>query len=241
MPLKVGSRIFAPRPFTTLVTLVLLALLIALGRWQWRRADEQQRLFTAFAAGTDASQSLGRNSPPLPRFQHVDARGRYDGSHQVLIDNMVSDDGRAGYYVITPFALDDGGWVLVNRGWIGVGASRAVLPDVGVAATERTLHGRIDKLPSAGIHMGHPAPLVPPFPVRATYPSRAELATLLHEPELAAAGDVVLLDAAEPDGYLRHWQPPGFPPMRHLAYAVQWFGLAATLTAIYVATNLKRA
>ena len=28
--------------------------------------------------------------------------------------------------------------------------------------------------------------------------------------------------------------------MRHVAYAVQWFGLALTLAVIYVVTNLKR-
>jgi surfeit locus 1 family protein len=241
VPLKFCSRIFAPRPFTTLVTLALLALLISLGRWQLRRADEQQRLFDGFAAGTDASLAVAAGTPPLPRYQHVEARGRYDTSHQVLIDNMVSDDGRAGYYVITPFALRGGGWLLVNRGWIPAAASRAVLPDVPVPEDERTLHGRIDKLPSAGLHMGHPEPLVAPFPVRATFPTRLDLEGLLHEPDLTSAGDVVLLDGTEPDGYLRRWKPPGFAPMRHLAYAVQWFGLAATLTVIYVATNLKRA
>jgi surfeit locus 1 family protein len=223
------------------VTLALLVLLVALGRWQLRRADEQQRLVAAFAAGADASRKLDRGSPPLPRYQRVDAQGRYDTAHQVLIDNMTSDDGRAGYYVITPFALEGGGSLLVNRGWIGTGPSRAVLPDVTVPGDLRTLHGRIDKLPSPGIRMGHPEPLKAPFPVRATYPSRPELEALLQEPSLSAAGDVVLLDGAEPDGYLRHWKPPGLPPMRHLAYAVQWFGLAATLFCIYVATNLRRA
>jgi cytochrome oxidase assembly protein ShyY1 len=29
--------------------------------------------------------------------------------------------------------------------------------------------------------------------------------------------------------------------MRHIAYAVQWFGLAAALAVIYVVTNLRRA
>jgi cytochrome oxidase assembly protein ShyY1 len=28
--------------------------------------------------------------------------------------------------------------------------------------------------------------------------------------------------------------------MRHIAYAVQWFGLAAALGVIYVVTNLRR-
>jgi surfeit locus 1 family protein len=52
---------------------------------------------------------------------------------------------------------------------------------------------------------------------------------------------LVLLDPGEPDGYVRNWSAPGFPPMRHLGYAVQWFALALTLAVIYVVTNLRRA
>ena len=51
--------------------------------------------------------------------------GAYDSARQMLIDNMSNAEGRAGYYVITPFALRGGGWILVNRGWVPVGASRA--------------------------------------------------------------------------------------------------------------------
>jgi surfeit locus 1 family protein len=50
----------------------------------------------------------------------------------------------------------------------------------------------------------------------------------------------VLLDANEPEGYVAQWQAPGFPPLRHVAYAVQWFGLALALVVIYLATNLRR-
>ena len=57
----------------------------------------------------------------------------------------------------------------------------------------------------------------------------------------AHAANLVLLDPGEPDGYLRQWQPPGFPPIRHIAYAVQWFSLAAALVVIYIVTNLRRA
>ena len=54
------------------------------------------------------------------------------------------------------------------------------------------------------------------------------------------AADLVLLDPGEPDGYVRNWSAPGFPPMRHIGYAVQWFALALTLLVIYVVTNLRR-
>jgi len=76
--------------------------------------------------------------------------------------------------------------------------------------------------------------------VVAAFPSHAELAQLLGESSWTKATDLVLLDAAQPDGYVRDWGPPGFPPMRHLGYAVQWFALALTLFVIYVVTNLRR-
>jgi surfeit locus 1 family protein len=237
--MKLGSRIFAPRPFTTLLTVVLIVLLASLGRWQLRRADEKRALFEAFAAGADATRVIDRQTPALPRYQHVEALGTYDGSRQVLVDNMTDEDGRAGYYVVTPFALAGGGWLLVNRGWVPLGATREALPDVGVQAQPRTIHGRADHLPVAGIHMGRPAALRPPFPVVANFPTREEIADLMHESSWSEATDVVLLDADQPDGYVRHWRAPGFPPLRHVAYAVQWFALATALAVIYLVTNWR--
>ncbi len=234
-----GSRIFTPRPFTTLLTLVLLALLLSLGRWQLRRADEKRVLYDSFASGTDATQQVDLRSPPLARYRHLEAAGHYDASRQILIDNM-SNGERAGYFVITPFALDGGGWLLVNRGWVPLGVSRADLPAIPVGDDARRIHGRADHLPSAGIRMGVKAALRPPYPVVASFPDHAELAGLLGESAWTQATDLVLLDAGEPDGYSRNWAPPGFPPIRHIAYAVQWFALALALVVIYLVTNTRR-
>jgi len=239
--MKIGSRIFAPRPLTTLITLVVLAGLVYLGRWQLQRAADKQVLFDQFSRGADATLTIGAATPPLPRYQHIEAQGHYDGSRQILIDNMTNADGRAGYFVITPFLLSDGAWLLVNRGWVPLGSSRAVLPDVGVPTGERTLRGRADHLPAAGIQMGQPAELSAPFPAVANFPSAAEIARLLNESTWSRAAEAVLLDADQPDGYVRQWQAPGFPPMRHIAYAVQWFGLALALIIIYIVTNVRRA
>jgi surfeit locus 1 family protein len=237
--IKIGSRIFAPRVFTTLLTIAMIVLLISLGRWQLRRADEKRVLFDSFAAGSEAARPIDLATPPVRRYQHVEASGRYDQDRQVLIDNMV-DAERAGYFVITPFALAGGGWVLVNRGWVPLGVSRAARPAIAVAGDNRTVRGRADHMPSPGIQMGTKAALAPPYPVVASFPSRAEIAQLLRESTWTAATDLVLLDPGEPDGYARHWSPPGFPPLRHIGYAVQWFALALTLAVIYVVTNLRR-
>lgn len=231
---------FEPRAFTTLLTLLLVIALVLLGRWQLRRADEKRALYDLFDSGADATRLVDAATPRLPRYQHIEARGAYDPAHQILIDNMSNLQEQAGYYVITPFELQGGGWLLVNRGWVAPGASRADKPQVPVSARVRTLRGRADELPRAGILLGTPAPLAPPYPVVASFPTRAEIGALLHQSAWAKAADVVLLDPGEPDGYLRQWQPPGFPPMRHVAYAVQWFALALALGVIYVVTNLRR-
>ncbi len=239
MSIKIGSRIFAPHPLMTLITIALLALLISLGRWQLRRADEKRALYDSFAAGSDATQPIEAATPPLPRYQHLEAAGHYDESRQIFIDNMV-ESGQAGYFVITPFELQGGGWILINRGWVPVGASRAVRPAIPVDARPRVVHGRADNLPSPGIQLGTRAVLTPPYPVVASFPKHDELAALLKESHWARAADLILLDPSEPEGYVRHWSAPGFPPMRHVGYAVQWFGLAATLFVIYVVTNSRR-
>jgi surfeit locus 1 family protein len=239
--LRFGSRVFEPRAFTTLLALALVASLVVLGRWQLHRADEKQALYTLFDSGQDATRAVNAATPRLPRYQHLAAVGSYDSARQILIDNMSSAAGRAGYYVITPFALHGGGWILVNRGWVPVGTSRAAKPDVAVSTQEREIKGRADELPRAGMQLGARLPLAPPYPVVANFPTRTEIAALLGASAWAHAANLVLLDPSEPDGYLREWQPPGFPPIRHIAYAVQWFSLAAALVVIYIVTNLRRA
>jgi surfeit locus 1 family protein len=237
--LRVGNWTFEPRLFTTLLAIGLIAMLVSLGRWQLHRADEKRALFDSFAAPSVAADRIDLRSPKVARYSRVVAIGSYDATRQVLIDNMVEGE-RAGYFVITPFALQGGGWVLVNRGWVPLGKTRAERPAIPVDDTLRTIRGRADNLPSPGIHLGIPAPLAPPYPVVAAYPTRPELAQLLKESHWASATDLILLDADQPDGYVRNWAPPGFPPMRHVGYAVQWFGLALALGVIYVVTNFRR-
>ena len=81
-------------------------------------------------------------------------------------------DGRAGYYVITPFALQGGGWVLVNRGWVPVG--RQPRREAGLRRRRRTcgeLRGRTDVCRGPASAWANRRALAPPYPVVAAFPS----------------------------------------------------------------------
>jgi surfeit locus 1 family protein len=215
----------------TLVAIVGLALLAALfaylGTWQLRRADESRDIAARFAAGVAAAP---REAPPSAlgegqRFSRLLVHGSYVAAPQFLLDNMLHE-GMAGYQVLTPFKIEGSSrWLLVNRGWVAGDGDRRILPHVEVDTAPRTVIGRLERLPRPGIELGEPAALGTEVPVAVVeYPTAEELAERIGEPLFAYE---LLLDPAEPDGYVRDWQAPGLAPERHLAYAGQWLALAA--------------
>jgi surfeit locus 1 family protein len=239
LALVIAHRTFAPRLWSTLLALALFALLIALGRWQLTRAAEKRALFAEFAAGSDATLSLANTgSDGLLRYQHVVAAGRFESDHQFLLDNMTHAE-RAGFRVLTPFALDDGRTVLVDRGWIPLGRTRTDWPPLDVATDAREVRGRIDELPVPGIRLSGPATekTVTAWPRLMNYPERAELEAALGTKVYPR---ILLLDKDQEDGFLRDWAPPGFPPERHVGYAIQWFAMALTLAVLYLILNLRK-
>lgn len=205
--------------------LLLAVLFFELGQWQHARAAQSRALLERFAAGERAGTS---SAVPRAddRYAHFRLYGRYLPQHQFLLDNIVHD-GHVGYYVLTPFAIPgEHELVLVNRGFVAAEPERSLLPNVAVGGGERTLTGHVDVLPRPGLRLEAPAvPSGVPAPVTVlTYPTAADLAARLGRP----VHDYQLrLAAGEEDGYVREWQAAGIPPERHLAYAWQWWALAA--------------
>jgi surfeit locus 1 family protein len=231
----------------TVLTLVGALLFVQAGRWQWHRAAEKRSYAAAFAAGTQHMAPLGaRASSALPRYARVSARGSYDTAHQFLLDNIINA-GKAGYEVLTPFRLEDGRTLLVNRGWVPLPLGRRdALPDVALVASAMAaaepieISGRLDALPVAALASG----TVPPvgdarWPKRTSFPTALQLGATLGVPIEAQQ---LLLAADQPQGYLRNWQPAsaGFGPERHLAYAIQWWGLGALCLFLFLFLNVKR-
>ncbi len=203
------------------------------GFWQLGRAAEKRVLEASFAAGATApalQQLVPDGEATARRYAVLRLTGHYDPDHQVLLDNM-SYAGRPGYQVLTPFETASG-TVLVNRGWVPANGDRRQLPDIRVDGGDRQLVGRIEHLPRPGILLATGAmPAVEPWPRRLLFPTSAEVSAQLGTP---LRDFQLLLDARDPDGFVRDWHPGGMVAERHLAYAVQWFGLALTVVVIYV-------
>ncbi|HYM33897.1 MAG TPA: SURF1 family protein [Steroidobacteraceae bacterium] len=242
--MRIGQRQFKPTAIGTIATLVLLVVLINLGLWQLRRADEKQALIDHLHAGAVTTQLLSaENIEALPPLQKVVAHGHYDTAHQILLDNMWSNaketGPRPGCNAFTPLQLEDGHIVLVNRGWVPFGRTRADLPQIDVGDDARSLHGLISHIPEPGMRLSNNAPATT-WPRLLNYPTLVELRALYGEQLLPR---IILLDAAEPDGFERNWSARyefgDFGPDRHIGYAVQWFGLAFGLLVIYFFVSFK--
>lgn len=237
MQVKLGSRTFAPSLPTTLLALVGVVAVSHLGVWQLHRAAEKQAILDQIDAGAATTHTLTADAAALQRYQTVAADGHYDVAHQVLLDNMPSLQGMPGYRVLTPFELSTGGWVLVDRGWLPMGSTRATLPSIDVGANERSIVGRLDEVPRPGMRLGLP-PRGEGWPRVLNFP---QLADLERELDRKLVTWIVRLDPAQSDGYERSFvMRPDFGPNRHIAYAVQWFALAVTMLVVYVVVNLKR-
>lgn len=238
--MRLGAVEFRPGALPTLVTVVLFAGLVGLGLWQLSRAEQKEALLAQWQAR--------RDGPPQPlakvlageaaRFTPVAASGRFDPSHQFLLDNRIRNQ-RAGFHVLTPLRLAGSERaILVNRGWVPMGDGRSDLPEIPAPKGPVRITGSLAPPPQTGIRLGAPDPGQGRWPKVIQHMEPARVGEQLAYP---VASRVIRLDPGSPHGFERDWGPPvRFGPDRHIGYAVQWFALAAALLVIYLVVNCKR-
>lgn len=226
---------FRPPLIATLAVVLLVPGMVGLGMWQLKRADEKRELQAQYDRRATAEPlTLGaqlREAAEL-RFHRVRVRGEYETRYQLLLDNRIHK-GRPGYHVLTPLRIEDSELrVLVNRGWIELGADRQRLPAI------ETPVGAVEVLGVATVPAEHQFILGELEPVRATGPTvwqQLDLARYARAVPFKLQPVVILLDAASPaGGFVREWARLDAGIAVHQGYAFQWFALAATLLVLYV-------
>jgi len=213
-----------------------ITLFVAAGNWQRGRMNAKE----SDRAAVDAAASQA--PVPLPdaddwaawRWRRVVATGTWRGATQLLIDNRIVD-GRAGFDVVTPLALDDGRAVLVDRGWMPAGAGEARVPRVDAPSGRVTVEGRVVVPPVRYLELG------------ATTAASGNVWQNLDPSRIAAATGLKLLPivieqdpAAPADGLVRRWSPAGPDATTHRVYMLQWYSFAALVAVLWIAFTVKR-
>ena len=134
------------------------------------RAEEKRALLEQFAAGQQSTvEADARIRESLPRYQHVRLAAATIRSIRCCSTTCPRRDGPAGLSRAHAAELEQGGWLLVDRGWIPPGATREQLPAIESDDEPRTIVGRLDRLPEPGMRLGDERSL------RRSLAARAEL------------------------------------------------------------------
>ena len=221
--------------------LCLMVLLVSLGNWQLSRSREKAALLA------QQEQSLRAPSIQLDldrvddienlRYRTVEIKGRFDSRHQFLIDNQIRH-GQPGYFVMTPLIPENSSRaVLVNRGWVALNDDRSVLPDVTLQEDQAVIEGRINKFPAIGLKLSGAEIPTDSWPAVVQVVDSRVLSEKLGYPLVTFQ---IELDKDSGEGYLREWMiATTIPPEKHVAYALQWFGLALALTVLFFWYSFK--
>jgi len=227
---------FRPGVLMTAATIAFCALTVSLGLWQTRRAAEKEALQARLERlGAERPRALPARliAPDDYALRHVVARGEYADRFTILLDNRVHR-GRAGFHVLSPLRIAGGNvHVLVNRGWIAAGRTRAELPQVVPPAGEQTVEG-LATVPAGRVYELTADTVEGPVWQNLVLDRYRTWSKLELQPIVIRQTN----DAG--DGLVREWDRPDAGADRHRGYALQWFSLAALAVVLYVVLNLKR-
>lgn len=217
-----------------------IALTVSLGNWQLRRADEKLALQAAWdraeqaapmpVAGTDVATVA--SSLPL----RVRLRGRFLSAHEIWLDNRQMDS-QAGLMLVAPLQLADGAVVLVNRGFARRDPrDRTRLPEVARPNDEVIIEGLAVAQTVRVLQLGENAPVGVGGPV---VWQNLDYDAFERASGLAVARWVVQQTNRADDGLLRNWPRLSAGVEKHHGYALQWFALAALITALTAFFGLR--
>jgi cytochrome oxidase assembly protein ShyY1 len=211
-----------------ILVVVLVIVMINLAFWQLRRRHERL-VFNATVHSREAAGPIAVNDV-LPaggafsvastnQWRNAEATGTYDVSQQVLIRDR-SLGGQPGVHVVTPLRLSDGTALLVNRGFVPLGANPngPVIP--APTAGTVTVQGRVRPTQTRGLFGPHDPPTG-----HLAQLARVDVARVAQQVPYSLRPGYVELTAQRPEvtaEYPKALPEPVLNDGPHGSYAVQW-------------------
>lgn len=233
---------FRPAFWPTVFSLPALIVILALAFWQVERLAWKTALIERIHNRVEAPPLTlvqAAADPVANEYRRVRVQGEFLHDKEMFLAAR-SLRNNVGYHVVTPFQVDGGEGVLVNRGWIpdrwrnpepnrakGQIAGRTEVTGLLRTQQERRWM-QPENAPDRNVWFFYDVPAM-------------RTAAGLARPGIAGLDRFVLEADATPN-------PGGSPiggqtriniPNDHLQYAITWFSLAAALTVIYFVFHAK--
>jgi surfeit locus 1 family protein len=222
-----------------IATMIMVAIGIALGQWQVRRAVEKQAIETKLATRElIGSIVLDERMYSIDEieYRHVHVRGEFIRTWPVYLDNRPYK-GAAGLYVLMPMKIvGSNKYVLIARGWIARNKTdRTALPEIATSNGVIEIDGIVRRNPGHLLQLGQAAELKGGAIVQ-------NLEIDAFEKKSGFSMQPMLIEQLSDtkDGLVRDWPRPSSGVDKHLGYAFQWYGLAAMAFIFFVVTGFRR-
>lgn len=220
--------------------MALLALgatitMVLLGNWQTRRAEEKLARQMSVDARALRPPLTIPGSPIVGADyanSRVTVRGEFLAENTMFVDNRVLR-GRPGYHVVTPLRIKRSDMcVLVNRGWVEIGPTRAAFPEIRTPKKEVVIEGLAVVPPERVYELGRESGSGPLL-------QHLVLARVSERTGLKLQPIVLQQTSDTSDGLARVWDRPDLGVNTHRAYAFQWYAMAVVIVVLYFALNLR--
>ena len=218
--------------FFTVLWLVVLAVMLWAGFWQLDRAKQKQNIKQILSSGHIAEPDSLADWQAVEAFETVKVSGTFHPTHVLLANQIINSE--VGYFVFTAFH-SDGGWLLVNRGWV-----KEETADIDIPIKRLSLTGLVADWPRPGFQLGEQPILnqdrqVVTYLPQSTFESwlKARLCGQSSVNDCIILPRVLKLQADTPHGFVRQWQLPRMTAEKHRAYAAQWFTMSLVLCLVF--------
>lgn len=225
---------FKPKLLPTLFTIPALILLLGLSSWQFQRLSWKNNLIKqityqsqlpaeTLSEDMDLSSNIYRKVKATGRFLHEDEMYMYGGS--------IEFKGQNGYYILTPFILNNNEMIIVNRGWVPESLKKPNTRPETLVKGIVEITGTIMKEEEKTLYIHDNQPIHNLW----FYINLSEISSFLKNP----VADFYILEE-----FKANTLPVGrniTPNIRnhHLGYALTWLFSAISLLVIYVMYHKK--
>lgn len=237
--ISIAGYTFSPAIFTTLVTALLLYTMNFMGQWQYGKAEYKDNLLEIIAERKNQPEidfdAVSKKPDEDRRFTPVKFEGIFD-QRLFLYDNRILQ-GQVGYDVYSPFILNSGQWILVNRGFVPQGLRRDVLPVVITAEKKLSLRGVLDKIPSKGVILADDLHSAESWPVMLQYIDEDEVSEMLGQPVY----DMIFRVSENCEESFKCSIPAlNLDSAKNYGYTFQWYAMMLALSIIYLIFNIRK-